>query len=263
MRMRLPVGIGLALAAGGSGRPAAAQILETETARPLGRGMFEVSGNFEYQGSSEGHESALPFAVEYGLTDRLEFLVEPVAWTAIRPKVGARATGVGDVEATLTYLARAETHGVPALAFAGEVKFPTARNTLIGTGKADIAAYLIGSKRWGQLDTHANVSYTIVGRPAGASLKNIFGFALGAEWGLSEANELFGEILGNTAASANTEPGTGTDIGVTTPEAPSGEVSATLGVAHYFMTGLRASIGLSADNNGAVLFRPGLTLRFR
>ena len=79
--------------------------------------------------------------------------------------------------------------GVPALALAGEVKFPTARNTLIGTGKADIAAYLIGSKRWGRLDTHANVSYSVVGQ--------------------------------------------------------------------------RASIGLSVDNNGAVLFRPGLTMRFR
>lgn len=77
----------------------------------LGRGVFEVSGNFEYQISSEGHEAALPFAVEYGVTDRLEFLVEPVAYTAIRPKVGAQASGVG------------------------EVKFPTARNTLIGTGK--------------------------------------------------------------------------------------------------------------------------------
>ncbi|MGH7513501.1 MAG: hypothetical protein ACREOQ_11320, partial [Gemmatimonadales bacterium] len=77
-----------------------AQMLETETARPLGHGVLEVSGNFEYQTSSEGHEAAVPFAAEYGLTDRLELLVEPVAWTAIRPNAGARATGVGDLEAT-------------------------------------------------------------------------------------------------------------------------------------------------------------------
>ncbi len=88
-----------------------AQILETETARPLGRGGLEVGSNFEYQTSSEGHEIALPFAVEYGFTDRLEMLVEPVAYTAIRPKVGTRATGVGDVEVTLTYLARRESGG--------------------------------------------------------------------------------------------------------------------------------------------------------
>ena len=31
--------------------PARAQILETETARPLGKGVFEVGTNFEYQTS--------------------------------------------------------------------------------------------------------------------------------------------------------------------------------------------------------------------
>ncbi len=162
------VALALGLAAGGATSPLAAQMLETETARPLGRGVFEVSGNFEYQTSSEGHEAAVPFAAEYGLTDRLELLVEPVAWTSIRPKAGARATGVGDLEATATWLARAETPGVPAIALAAEVKFPTAHNTLIGTGKTDVAGYLIASKHWGRLDTHANVSYTVVGGPAGA-----------------------------------------------------------------------------------------------
>jgi hypothetical protein len=40
---------------------------------------------------------------------------------------------------------------------------------------------LIGSRRRDRLDTHANLSYTMVGKPAGANLKNIFGFSLGAE----------------------------------------------------------------------------------
>ncbi len=259
--MRAPLAVTLALTLGGSGRisPLAAQMLETETARPLGQGVFEVSGNFEYRTSSEGREAAVPFAAEYGLTDRLEFLVEPVAWTAIRPKVGARATGVGDLEATLTWLARAETPRVPAFALAGEVKFPTAHNTLIGTGKTNVAGYLIASRRWGRLDTHGNVSYTFVGRPAGADLKNVFGFALGAEWNWNPSNQVFGEILANTAASAAAEPAPGTTV--TAPEAPGGEVSVTFGVAHRFLPSLRMFIGLSADNNGAVLLRPGATLR--
>src|ERR1700732_835323 len=103
--------------------PAWGQILETETARPVGKGVFEIGSNFEYQVSSEGHEVALPFAVEYGFTDRLELLVEPVAYTAIRPKVGTRATGGGDLETTLTYLMVRETGGAPAVALAGEIKF--------------------------------------------------------------------------------------------------------------------------------------------
>lgn len=257
--IRGSLALAVALVLAGTASPLTAQILETETARPLGRGVFEVSGNFEYQTSSEGHEAAIPFAAEYGLTERLEFLIEPVAWTAIRPKAGARATGLGDIEATLTLLARAETPRTPAIALAGEVKIPTANNSFIGTGKTDVAGYLIGSKRWGRLDTHANVSYTVVGRPAGANLKNIFGFAIGGEWDWNLSNHVFGEVLGNTAASANAEPAPGTVA--TTPEAPSGEISVTIGIAHNFQTGLRGFIGLSADNNGAVLVHPGFTMR--
>jgi hypothetical protein len=240
---------------------AAAQILETETARPIGRGIFEASGNFEYQTSSEGSESAVPLAVEYGLTNRVEILFEPVVYTAIRPTGGMDATGVGDVEITLTYLARSETPKFPAIALAGEVKVPSAKDTLIGTGQTDFAAYLIGSKRWGQVDAHANLSYTVVGRPPGAELKNIFGFGLAAEWFWGGPNELFGEVLGNTAASAN--PESGAETGGATPEAPGGEVSLTAGIARYVLPTFRVSLGVSIDNNGAALLRPGLTMRFR
>jgi hypothetical protein len=264
MRTTLPLGAALVVLASGRVASAAAQILETETARPLGRGVWEISGNVEYQVSSEGNESALPFALEYGLTDRLELLAEPVAWTAISPNTGAHATGVGDLEMTLTWLARAETARTPALALAGELKIPTARNTLIGTGETDAALYLIASRRRGRFDTHANLSYTFVGQPPEANLKNIFGFALAAELGLGQAgsNALFGEALGNTASASNPEPSTGTGGETATPEAPAGEVSVTVGAAHYFVTGLRAALGLSIDNSGAVLFRPGFTYRF-
>jgi hypothetical protein len=238
--------------------PAWGQILETETARPVGKGVFEIGSNFEYQVSSEGHEVALPFAVEYGFTDRLELLVEPVAYTAIRPKVGTRATGGGDLETTLTYLMVRETGGAPAVALAGEIKFPTTNNRLIGTGRTDYAGYLIGSKRFGKLDTHADIGYTIVGRPAGALLKNIWNFAFGWERSLGASSELYGEFLGNTAASATPES---TTPGTTTPEAPSGEFVASLGLARYVIPNLRLSLGLSIDNNSAVLFRPGFTIR--
>jgi outer membrane putative beta-barrel porin/alpha-amylase len=240
-----------------------AQILETETARPLGRGVLELGTNFEYQTSSEGSETALPLAVEYGVGDRWELLVEPVAYTAIRPKVGTRATGIGDMELTVTYLARRESGGTPAVALAGEVKFPTARNTLIGTGKTDLAGYLIASKRLGRFDTHANLGYTIVGHPAGAQLKNIFNFALASELSLGTRSELYGEILANTASSSAAEPTGPVVSGTSTPEAPSGEIVTSIGVARYVVPSLRLSLGLSVDNNGAVLFRPGFTWRRR
>jgi Putative MetA-pathway of phenol degradation len=240
-----------------------AQILETETARPLGKGTLEVGTNFEYQTSSEGHESALPMAAEYGFTDRFELLLEPVAYTAIRPKTGQRATGVGDLELTATYLVRRESSGFPALALAGEVKFPTAHNTLIGTGKTDFAGYLIASKQLGRFDTHANIGYTVVGCPAGLQLNNIFNFALASEMTLGTNAELFGEILANSASSSSPEPTGSVPPGSITPEAPSGEVVGTIGLARFVLPALRLSMGLSVDNNGAMMFRPGFTVRRR
>src|ERR1700730_2368976 len=82
----------------------AQQPLETETARPLKAGVVELQTTFEYQTSSAGNERALPLGFEYGITDRLSLLVEPVFYTSIRPKVGRRATGFGDLEVTLSHL---------------------------------------------------------------------------------------------------------------------------------------------------------------
>ena len=56
---------------------------------------------------------------------------------------------------------------LPALAVAGEVKVPTSRNTLIGTGEVDYTPYLIASKRFGNFDVHANVGYALLGEPPG------------------------------------------------------------------------------------------------
>ena len=119
----------------GAPRISASQTLETETARLLPAHWWKIGNAFEFQTSGDGTEAALPFAIEYGISDNLELLVEPVPYAAIRPKVGRRANGVGDIEATLTGRVRQESRRGPALAFAAEVKFPTARDTLIGSGE--------------------------------------------------------------------------------------------------------------------------------
>ena len=74
-----------------------AQVLETEDAKALKPGQFEVGGGFEYQTSKEGKESALPLAIEYGISKKLTILVEPVGFTSIRPKIGLGTSGGGDL----------------------------------------------------------------------------------------------------------------------------------------------------------------------
>ena len=60
-----------------------------------------------------------------------------------------------------------------------EVKVPTARNELIGTRKTDYAVYGIATRRFGpdgRFDAHANVSYTLVGRPRGVGTRICAGY---------------------------------------------------------------------------------------
>jgi len=240
----------------------AAQTLETETARLLRAGWWKIGNAFEFQTSSDGTELAVPFAVEYGLTDNLELLVEPVPYTAIRPRVGRHARGVGDVEATLTYRFRQESRSVPALALAAEVKLPTARDTLIGTRRTDYAGYVIASKRFGHVDAHFNVGYTIVGQPAGVMLDNVFNFALAGVYRPNTGLELFGEVLGSTASGAGeVQPGSG-GAGAVVPEAAGNVLVGTLGAGKALGAAL-LYLAVSYDNSHAVLFRPGLTVRFR
>ena len=237
----------------------ATQPLETETARPLKKGAGTADIAYEYQTSSEGHEAAIPLALEYGITDRLEILAEPVPYTAIRPKHGAHSTGAGDTETTLTYLLKGETASAPALALAGEVKFPTAKKNDIGTGKTDYNLTLIASKKYGAWDTHFNVGYSVLGEPAGMKLKNIWNYALAGEYRLNSKYELVGEILGDTESSAKAG-----DAGATAGarEAAGGEFVCMLGARYNAGKQIILGLGITYDNNQAFLLRPGLTWEF-
>ncbi len=242
----------------------AAQPMETETARLMKGGRVRLENTFEYQTSAEGTEMAIPMAVEWAIVDTLELSVEPVWYTAIRPKVGRSASGVGDTEATLAFRFLEEQGWVPALAVAGEVKFPTARDILIGTGKPDYTLTLVASKRFGNFDTHVNFGYTIVGQPGPIHLDNIFDFAVAQEWHAIPATfDVVAEFLANTASAPESPEGSATTTAGAdqiTPEAAGGEMSGMIGVRYYFFSNGFASLGVSYDNNQAVLFRPGVTL---
>jgi hypothetical protein len=242
----------------------AQQEIETETARPLPNGIVEAGAAYEFQRSSTGYEHALPFAFEVGLFDRFELLVEPVAVTAIRPSSGngPNATGLGDLETTLFGLVVHEHESTPAVSLAAEVKFPTARNKQIGTGKTDIAFYVIASKLIGLFDVHANAGYTIIGQPTGVTANNIWSFALAAILPLNKHIELFAETYGNTAAAPDGESGDAGGV-VLVPELASGEIVGSGGVGWIVNDTLALSIGASYDTNTAFQLRFGITLRGR
>ena len=243
-------------------RAGGAQVLETETARLRVQGAVQAGTNIEVQTSSEGREWAVPMLFEYGITNRWELVVEPVARTWIRPRATPRAAGIGDTEITLEYLARLESSTWPAIAVAGEVKAPTARNTLIGTGQPDLAAYFIASKRFGNLDTHVNLTYTWVGQPPGAALSNIWGTAVAAMYAPARRVRIYGEVLTTTSATGQPEQTSALNVPVpVVAEAATQELVGTLGAGLYVRPRWFLSVGISYDDTGAWLIRPGITFR--
>ena len=245
--------------------PAAAQMLETETARLLQSGLGKAGGAFEVQTASEGREGALPVLFEYGLTDRLELIVEPVPYTTIRPSENRGATGTGDLEFTLSYAFLPESGHRPAMAFAAECKLPTAHNDLIGTGETDYTAYFISSKRVGRrTDLHFNAGYAFLGSPPGINLKNVFSGAVAAVFHLGDRTQLFAEALGSTAASSEGEGGDTVPGGVTTiaPEAAGAELVGTAGLGWTLSPRILVYAGLSYDNTSAIQLRSGFTMRW-
>lgn len=235
---------------------ASAQLIETETARVLPAGVWEIGAAFEPQTSSDGTEKALPLMVTWGITGKLELMVEPVAYTSIRPKTGPSGVGAGDIEITVTYVFKPEG-ALPALALAGEAKVPTARNRLIGTGQSDYAMYLTESKRFGRLDTHAHASYTFVGQPPAVQLGNIFGYGVAGILRTWKRVDIFGELLGN---SASTPGGEGSGMTPVVQEAAGGEVVVTGGAAFRPRPWMTLYVSESRDNIGALLLRTGFVL---
>jgi hypothetical protein len=249
--------------------------METETARILAPGHFEISTAFEFQTDPSGKELALPMAIEVGVYRHLELLVEPVPITSIRPKGAEAATGAGDLETTLTYLIVEEKKWVPAMALAGEIKFPTAGSNQIGSGEYDYRIYAVASKRFGPMDVHVNLGYNIIGSPPGADTKNPIDVEAGVEWFVHPKFSLFAEFnyLGSSIGSAVAaeggpavarvpappDPGDG---GAGTPEIAGEEIVGTIGLRVHATHDMDVFTSFSYDNNSAKLFRTGITVKF-
>ncbi len=246
--------------------------IETETARVLEPGHFEIGTAFEFQTSGSGKEYALPMAIEFGVFHHLEALIEPVPFTSIQPKGGESATGVGDLETTLTYLIIEEKQYVPALAIAGEVKFPTAGNRQIGSGEYDYRFYAIASKRFGNVDVHFNLGYNIVGSPPGVSTQNPIDVEVGAEWFVHPKFDIFAEInyVGSSSGSSSegasgaaavaadpSDPGGGL-----TPEIAGEEIVGSAGVRVHVARHFDVFGSFSYDNNDDKLFRTGVSIKY-
>jgi hypothetical protein len=180
------------------------------------------------------------------------------------------------LETTLTYLIVEEKKYVPALAFATEIKFPTAGSGQIGSGEYDYRIYGVASKRLGAFDVHLNLGYNIVGSPPGVDTKNPIDVEAGVEWFAHPKFNVFAEInyIGSSLGSAVAAEGGGaaavrgfapadsSDGGAGTPEIAGEEIVGTIGVRVHATRHMDIYTSFSYDNNSAKLFRTGITIKY-
>jgi hypothetical protein len=238
----------------------AKQPLETETARLPAKGHGDIQFEFEYATSSESNDIAMPIVFEYGISDRLKFVVEPDVYASIKPKGGgSSASGFGDTEAKLVYLVSEETDSTPAFAIAGEIKIPTGKKPDLGSGKVDYRAFGVVSKRVGAFDLHANLGYTLVGSPAGEKLANVVDYSAAAEYEVNKSFTLVSEILGASELGG----GGGAEVpGGAETEAAGTTITGLIGGIFHISPKTQFAIAATYDSGSAFLIRAGLTYSF-
>ena len=136
---------------------------------------------------------------------------------------------------------------------------------MIGTGKVDLTPFIIVSKTTWRFLTSMNLSYTFIGKPKGVNTNNLFNYAMGTIFTLSPHSILFGEIYGNTSSFGEAEIPesditTGNNINI--QELSGGEMVRSMGYGYYVKKELLLSLGISYDNNNAILIRPGIEWKF-
>jgi hypothetical protein len=226
----------------------AKQPLETETARLPEQGHGSVQLEFEYATSNEGKDIAVPVLLEYGITDRLKFVIEPDIYASTKPKGLKGAHGFGETEVKLIYQLAEESASSPAFAIAGEVKLPTGKKPDLSTGKPDYRIYGIASKRSG--------GYTLVTSPKGEGLPNRLDYSVAAEYEVNPNFTLVSEVLGNSPLGGR-KP-TATVAG----EAEGTIVTGLIGGIYKVGPKMDFALAATYDSGSVLLIRTAFTFKF-
>ncbi len=177
------------------------QNLKTDDAKPLDAHQIHLETTFEFGKQTDLKEFSWNANVKYRLSKEFMISTEVPVVTSIDPDSGASATGLGDAELTLFLKVVEENKIRPFFSIALETKFPTARNELIGTGKIDFTPLFIANKTTGKFFTTINLGYTIIGKPKGVTVYNLFDYGIATIFTPVSKSLLFCEVYGNRSFS--------------------------------------------------------------
>jgi hypothetical protein len=225
----IPIAFGCGLLIAGGTRASAQQVVKPAEGPGTYEYTFKLSALPEYSEGKygTGHTTQIldvPFRVDWSATDGLDLsLTIPYVWmrgrgditivgggAVVRRRTRARRPGqvttqdgLGDILAELDYTLIEEKEFVPDLTSFVAIKFPTADSSRgLGTGEFDekIGTYITKKvvEHW---TAHVDVAYTFVGSPPRTSLKNSFGWSVGASYDATRPFTLSGYVEGATAVS--------------------------------------------------------------
>lgn len=164
-----------------------------------GRLTIDTAGQIE--SDQDGKTWIFETGAQYQVSSRLQILVESVLYERFQPDVGESAKGLGDTDATLSWLLSEGNKSLPSLVLGAKVKIPTAGDE-IGTGKADYSALLVLGKESGELELSVEAEYATFGAPPGETLKDQFLYTVTAEYGLTGFMAAYAELFGGSAPTA-------------------------------------------------------------
>ena len=162
-------------------------------------GNLVIENALQFERDRDGKAITFETGIQYAPSDRIQLLLEPVLWERQMPEDEPDASGIGDTDFTVAYLAIGAEGLWPAVVLAAKVKIPTADNREIGTGQADYSASVISGKEFGELDLNLELEYETFGSSEGEDLKDQFIYTFSLDYGLTENLSFFAEVFGNTS----------------------------------------------------------------
>jgi hypothetical protein len=164
-------------------------------------GGLTVDTAAQIEGDAEGRAWVLESGVQYQLSERLQCLVEAVLFERRTLDGGERASGFGDTDLTLSWLATGGGRAFPSIVLAAKVKVPAAGPGL-GTGKADLSLLAVAGRELGELELNLETELATFGQWGGETLREQFLYTFTAEYALNDFLAVYAEAFGNSAPTA-------------------------------------------------------------
>ncbi len=166
-------------------------------------GRATVDTAAELETDDEGEVWSFEAALQLGLSDRWQLLVEAVPFTAESPDDGDGASGVGDTDVSLSWAAFGDAEALASLAVAARIKVPTARDSEIGTRRPDYSGLLIITKVIDELELDLETEYVTFGAPDGEDRRDQLLYTFTVEYGLMEDLAVYAELFGQSAPAGD------------------------------------------------------------